>query len=83
MVKVLPTKHDRQRAGSLFRVFLPILAIALIAWSIYASFIKPVINPNKNVLQKAAQINNPTYSPQPHFGGCANMRVYEYYRKKQ
>lgn len=83
MVKVLPDKHDRQRAGSLLRVFFPIFSICIIAWAVYASFVKPVTNPNKNVLQKAAQINNPTYSPQPRFGGCANMKVFEYYKKEK
>lgn len=67
--------------------FLSVLCVGLvlagIGWSVYVAFVKPATNPTKTMAQKAAQINNPTYSPQPHFGGCANMRVYEYYRKEK
>lgn len=75
-------KHSVDRFVSVIGV-LAVLAVAgLVVWSIYVALIKPHTNPTKTTAQRAAQINNPTYSPQPKFGGCANMRVYEYYRKK-
>ena len=57
------------------------IVIAGLVWAVYAAFIKPTTNPLDNITQKAAQINNPHYNPQPNFGGCANMKVIEYYRK--
>lgn len=73
-------KHSLARFLSVLCVFL---VLAGIGWAIYVAFVKPATNPTKTTAQKAAQINNPTYHQQPHFGGCANMRVYEYYRKEK
>ena len=76
-------KHQVQRTAGVVTTLAIVACVAFGGWSLYVAFIKPHVNPTKTTTQKAAQINNPTYSPQPHFGGCSNMRVYEMYRKKQ
>lgn len=77
------TKHDVERSVSLFKVLSIILFILLGGWLVYVGVVRPHIVKTPTTAQKAAQINNPTYHQQPHFGGCANMRVYEYYRKEK
>lgn len=75
-------KHSVQRTASVLGVLTTIALIGFIGWSIYVAIVKPHTNPTRTTDQRAEQINNPTYSPAPRFGGCANMRVYEYYRRK-
>ena len=76
-------KHDVERSVSLFKI-LSILCIAgFIGWSVWAIVIKPVVSPIKTTTQKAAQIVNPAYAPKIYPGGCASIRVNEYYKEKK
>jgi len=75
-------KHSVQRTVSVVGVLSAVAVVGFVGWSGYVALIKPHTNPTRTTDQHAEQINNPTYTAQPHFGGCANMRIYEYYRKK-
>ena len=75
--------HQVKRTFGVVTTLAIVGSVGFILWSIYAGVIKPVVNPETTTDQHAEQINNPTYSPQPHPLGCSNMRVYEMYRKKQ
>lgn len=74
-------KHQVQRTAGVVTTIAILACIIFGGWSLYVSFIKPHTNPTKTTDQRAEQINNPHYNPQPRLGGCANMRIYEYYKK--
>ena len=76
-------KHAVERTVSVVGVLSVLGVIIFLAWAVYAGMIKPVINPEKTTDQHADQINNPTYSPAPRFGGCAHMSIYENYGKEK
>ena len=76
-------KHAVERARDTGSVFAVIALFIFGGWSIYLSFVKPHFNPIKTTTQEAAQIVNPTYTPKIYPGGCASIRVNEYYKEKK
>jgi len=75
--------HQIKRTAGVVSTLAIIGIIGFIGWSIYLSFVKPHFNPIKTTTQEAAQIVNPTYTPKIYPGGCASIRVNEYYKEKK
>lgn len=52
-----------------------LVLIALAGWMVYASLIKPVMNPTPTQSTKSGDINSYTYSPKCTFGcgGCLHV----------
>ena len=74
--------HQIKRTAGVVSTLAIIGIIGFIGWSIYAGVIRPVLSPATTTDQHAEQIVNPHYSSKIYPGGCASMRVLEYYRKK-
>lgn len=49
--------------------------IGICGWGLYAGLIRPTTKPNPTETQEADSIVNKNFYLQPHFGGCASLRV--------
>ena len=75
--------HQVKRTAGVVSTLAIIGVIGFIGWSVWAIVIKPVVSPIKTTTQEAAQIVNPAYTPKIYPGGCASIRVNEYYKEKK
>ena len=58
---------------------LVLFVIGVVGWSLYVTIIRPTTKPNPTTRQEAETIVNPSLDIRPNFGGCANLRVVQYY----
>ena len=62
-------------SSSTLKGLLVIGSIAIAAWSIYVTFVKPHINPAPTTTQKAEAITNYNIQPKQTFFGCQHFRI--------